>query len=125
MSLTKRLFTFGIGLVLGIIIVIFIWNKKDVSFNYGPDARVISHILKKQKQIVEPEVKEFLQVRNIDSSRFREIISNADIDFSKSKQHQKPCRDFFLESKHQRQPIELQLYLCDSLVRYYRINKKQ
>jgi len=125
MSLTKRLFTFGIGLVLGIIIVIFIWNKKDVSFNYGPDARVISHILKKHKQIVEPEVKEFLQVRNIDSSRFREIISNADIDFSKSKQHQKPCRDFFLESKHQRQPIELQLYLCDSLVRYYRINKKQ
>ena len=124
MSLSKRLFTFGIGLFLGIIIVIFIWNKKDVSFNYGPDARVISQILKKEKQIVETDVKEFLQVRDIDSSRFREIIKKADIDLSKSKQHQEPCREFFLESEYQRHSLELQVQLCDSLARYHHINKK-
>ena len=105
-------------------LLIFFWNKKDVSFNYGPDARVISQILKKDKQILEPDVKDFLQVRNIDSSRFREIVRNADIDFSKSKQHKKPCREFYLESEYESQSLELQVQLCDSLSRYYRINKK-
>ena len=124
MGLTKRLLTFGIGFFIGVMLLIFFWNKKDVSFNYGPDARVISQILKKEKQIVEPDVKDFLQVRNIDSSRFREIIRNADINFSKSKQHQKPCREFYLESEFERQSIEFQVKLCDSLAKYYRINKK-
>jgi hypothetical protein len=124
MSLTKRLLTFGIGFFMGVLLLIFFWNKKDVSFNYGPDARVISQILKKKKQIFERDVEDFLQVRDIDSSRFREIIKKADIDFSKSKQHQKPCREFFLESEYEHQSIEFQVQLCDSLARYYRINKK-
>jgi len=124
MSLTKRLFTFGIGLFLGIIIVIVIWDKKDVSFNYGPDARVISQILKKDKQIIETDVNDFLQVRHIDSSRFREIIRKSDINFSKSKQHKKPCREFLLDARYKKQSFEIQVKLCDSLARYYRINKK-
>ena len=124
MGLTKRLLTFGIGFFIGVMLLIFFWNKKDVSFNYGPDARVISQILKKDKQILERDVKDFLQVRDIDSSRFQEIIKNADIDFSKSKQHKKPCREFFLESDYKGKPIEFHVQLCDSLVRYYRINKK-
>ena len=124
MSLTKRLLTFGIGFFIGVMLLIFFWNKKDVSFNYGPDARVISQILKKEKQIFERDVKDFLQVRDIDSSRFRKIIRKADIDFSKSKQHKKPCREFYLASEYKDQPIEFQVQLCDSLARYYHINKK-
>ena len=124
MSLAKRLMTFGVGFFIGIMFLIFFWEKKDVSFNYGPDARVISQILKKKEQILEPDVKDFLQVRNIDSSRFREIIKKADINFSKSKQHKEPCREYFIESEYERQLLEFQAQLCDSVVTFYRINKK-
>ena len=124
MSLFKRLFTFGIGFFIGIVLLIFFWDKKDASFNYGPDARVISQILKREKQVVKPDVEEFLQNSSIDSSGFRRIIKNADINFSKSKQHKEPCREYFIESQHKQHLLELQAQLCDSIVTYYNINKK-
>ena len=125
MSLTKRLLTFGIGFIIGVIILMFFWNKKDVSFNYGPDARVISQIIKTKDQIIAPEVNEFLEVRAIDSSRFRDIIKEADVDFSKSKQHQEPCRAFYLTSVYQQEKLAFRVKLCDSLVRFNNIQKIQ
>ena len=124
MSLFKRLFTFGIGFFIGIMLLIFFWDKKDASFNYGPDARVISQILKREKQVVEPNVEKFLQNRSIDSTGLRKIIKNADINFSKSNQHKEPCREYFIESQHKQDLLELQAQLCDSVVTFYRINKK-
>ena len=121
MSLLKRLLTFGIGFFIGILLLIFFWNKKDASFNYGPDARVISQILRREKQVVEPSVEKYLQNRSIDSTRFREIIKNADINFSKSNQHKEPCRDYFIESHYEQNMLELQAQLCDSVVRFYHI----
>lgn len=124
MSLTKRLLTFGIGFFIGVMLLIFFWNKKNVSFNYGPDARVISQILKKEKQTIAPEIQDFLNVNHIDSTKFRKMIKQADIDFSKSHQHKKPCREFLMETEYEQQLLEIQVKLCDSLVNYYHIDKK-
>ena len=47
MSFLKRLYFFLFGLSIGIIILIFITNKKDTRFNYLPNKRVLNDIHKK------------------------------------------------------------------------------
>ena len=44
MNLLKRFGYYFIGLALGSIVVLFIWKGKDVSFEYGMDARTLKTI---------------------------------------------------------------------------------
>ena len=44
MNLFKRFIYYFIGLSLGSLIVYFIWTGKDVSFDYGMDARTLKTI---------------------------------------------------------------------------------
>lgn len=125
MSLTKRILTFGIGFFIGIIILIFILDKKDVEFNYGPNARVIDEIQSNEVQKISADVENFLSNSEIDSTAFRQIIDEAEVIFSKSNQRQKPCRDFFLESSYNQQNLAIKLELCDTLSRYYQMYKTQ
>ena len=48
MSFLKRLSFFLFGLSIGVIILIFISNKKDTRFNYMPNKRVLNDIYKKK-----------------------------------------------------------------------------
>ena len=48
MSFLKRLSFFLFGLSIGVIILIFISNKKDTRFNYMPNKRVLNDIHKKK-----------------------------------------------------------------------------
>ena len=47
MIFKKRLYFFSIGLLIGIFLVMFIFRKKNASFNYMPNARVIDNIISK------------------------------------------------------------------------------
>ena len=47
MSFLKRLYFFLFGLSIGIMILIFVINKKDTRFNYSPNKRVLNDIYKK------------------------------------------------------------------------------
>ncbi len=47
MSFLKRLYFFLFGLGLGIIILVFVTNKKGTKFNYMPNKRVVNDIYKK------------------------------------------------------------------------------
>ena len=48
MSFLKRLYFFLFGLGLGIIILVFVTNKKGTKFNYMPNKRVVNDIYKKK-----------------------------------------------------------------------------
>ncbi len=47
MNLFKRFIYYFIGLSLGSLIVYFIWTGKDVSFDYGMDARTLKTLEQK------------------------------------------------------------------------------
>ena len=56
MIFRKRLLFFSIGLIIGIFLVIFIFQGKNASFNYMPNARVIENIISKDSiQFTESE----------------------------------------------------------------------
>ena len=49
MQLLKRFGYYAIGLAFGLLIVLFIWNGKEVSFDYGMDARTLKTIRIKKR----------------------------------------------------------------------------
>lgn len=111
--LLKRIGFYLIGVTLGIVGVSFFWKKKEVSFDYGMDARTLKTIRKKQRLFSE-EAKQVMQQQNIDTLIISNILHYGDVDFSKSLPREKPCATYYIEGKHQSRKIDLIVKRCDS-----------
>lgn len=113
MKLLKRTGYYLIGVSLGTILVVIIWKGKNVSFNYGMDARTLSSIRSKQL-IYSDEAKNSMKTYAIDTSTIKSILVSADVDFSKSKQRKKPCAEYYISGVKSTQNIHLYIQRCDS-----------
>lgn len=114
MNLFKRFIYYLIGVSFGSIIVYFIWKGKDVSFDYGMDARTLKTIRTKKLHYSE-NVKLAMKDIAIDSSAILSILKNGDVDFGKSNQHKKPCPEYFITGKHFKKELHLWVIRCDSI----------
>ena len=65
MTFKQRLPFFLGGLTVGLIIVIFIWDKKGTEFNYGPNSRLLKNISTKTMSYSD-EVSALIQTKEID-----------------------------------------------------------
>jgi len=114
MSFLKRFGYYLIGLSLGSLLVLFIWKGKDVAFPYGPDARTLSSIRK--KQIEYSKSAETIMTKSaIDTSYVNAILLHGDVDFGKSKARLKPCAEYFISGEHNEKNIDLYIQRCDSI----------
>ncbi len=124
MKLLKRIGYYLIGVSLGSIVVIFIWKGKDVSFDYGMDARTLSSIRKRQLVYTE-SVKQKMVQFDIDTATISAILNNkADIDFSKSKAQLKPCAEYHITAKKPLQNISFYIKRCDSIATIEKVWKR-
>jgi len=114
MNLFNRFIYYFIGLSLGSLIVYFIWTGKDVSFDYGMDARTLKTIRTKKLHYSE-NAKLAMKDIAIDSSAILSILKNGDVDFGKSNQHKKPCPEYLISGKYFEKTIELWIKRCDSI----------
>ena len=114
MNLFNRFIYYLIGLSLGSLIVYFIWTGKDVSFDYGMDARTLKTIRTKKLHYSE-NAKLAMKDIAIDSSAILSILKNGDVDFGKSNQHKKPCPEYLISGKYFEKTIELWIKRCDSI----------
>ena len=92
MSFLKRLSFFLFGLSIGVIILIFISNKKDTRFNYMPNKRVLNDIYK--KKWVFKDSNQIISKNN--------FLKNYDVNFSKSNVELDSCKIYFVESEESR-----------------------
>lgn len=107
----RRLRFFGIGFMISIIAVAFFWSKKRVQFDYGMDARTLKSITYRKKSY-SPEVTKLIDSKNIDSI-MNIILMQGDVNFSKSKQHEKPAK-YWVETTYKNKPITLWIERADS-----------
>jgi|TARA_B110000908_G_C10220223_1_gene434941 hypothetical protein len=114
MGLFKRFFYYLIGVSLGSIIVFFIWTGKDVSFDYGMDARTLKTIRTKTL-VYSNNVKLLMDKSKIDSTAIEYILSSGDVDFSKSNQHKMPCPEYSVNGSYLNKELELWIIRCDSI----------
>ena len=109
----KRIGFYLIGFSLGAIVVYFIWTGKDVSFDYGMDARTLKTI-RIRERLYSDEAKKAMLQYNIDTLKISTILNNADVDFSKGKPRQKPCAEYYITGKKELKSISLLVKRCDS-----------
>ncbi|MEZ7993022.1 MAG: DUF4258 domain-containing protein [Flavobacteriaceae bacterium] len=114
MGLFKRFFYYLIGVSLGSIIVFFIWTGKDVSFDYGMDARTLKTIRTKTL-VYSNNVKLLMYKSKIDSTAIEYILSSGDVDFGKSNQHKMPCPEYSVNGSYLNKELELWIIRCDSI----------
>ena len=113
MQFLKRFGYYAIGLGFGSLIVLFIWKGKDVSFDYGMDARTLKTI-RIRKRLFSDTAKQVLTNSAIDTATISAILKNGDVDFGKSKSRIKPCPEYFITGKDSLKHIDLYVVRCDS-----------
>ena len=113
MQLLKRFGYYAIGLAFGLLIVLFIWNGKEVSFDYGMDARTLKTIRIK-KRLFSADALNTLNNSKIDTATISAILKRGDVNFGKSKPRIKPCPEYFITGKDSLTHINLYIIRCDS-----------
>jgi hypothetical protein len=79
MTFKERLPFFLGGLTIGIIIVVFIFGKKNTSFDYGPNARVLKNLRIKER-VFEKEALTTLANHKLDTAIVSKILNNGNVD---------------------------------------------
>jgi len=115
MSIRKRIVFFAIGLFIGIIFVKIIFDKKDVSFDYLPNDRVLKTLRTKQR-IFDQKALSFFQQEQIDTSKIEFFLKEAKVNFDKSRQREKPCNFYQIESDYQKMRLGFLIKNCDTLM---------
>ncbi|NVK09813.1 MAG: DUF4258 domain-containing protein [Tenacibaculum sp.] len=113
MQWLKRVGYYLIGIALGSLVVLFIWKGKDVSFDYGMDARTLKTIRIK-KRLFSDNAQQILATSKIDTATISTILNHGDVDFGKSKPRLKPCAEYFITGKDSLNHIDLYIIRCDS-----------
>ncbi|RED49510.1 hypothetical protein [Seonamhaeicola aphaedonensis] len=108
MKFIQRLGYYLGGFSIGLIVLAFFLNGKQVSCDYGPKARVLKNINSKPIN--------YTQTFISDSSTIKQILQKGNIDFSKSNPRQEPCGNYFIEGKHNDYLVSVVIKNCDSIV---------
>lgn len=121
MNLKRRFGLYGIGFAAGIGIVIFVLNGKDASCNYMPNARMLE-ILRNKERIYSEEVLQIMALEKIDTTSIIDILNNGDIDFSKSKVRQEPCRYYWIDGFLLEKQASIYVENCDTIITIQHVN---
>ncbi len=115
MNLKRRFTLFGFGFFIGILLLLFFLNGKDASCNYFPNARMLE-ILRNKERLIAKEVIQTMNDQEIDSMTIVRFLSDGDIDFSKSKPRQEPCRYYWIDGFIKERSAAIYVENCDTLV---------
>jgi len=106
---------FGFGFALGIVLLLFFLNGKNASCNFFPNARMLE-ILQNKHRVFSAKVLQTMDDNKIDSLSVTKLLYEGDIDFSKSKTHQEPCRYYWIDGFVQEKETSIYVENCDTIV---------
>jgi hypothetical protein len=115
MAFLKRLGFYLFGLSIGIVfLTLFLKKKSDetgVSFCYFPNCRTLKDIRSKPLEYSD-QVNDLLREQVIDSTDIRYILTEGDVDFSRSDTKSKGCKTYYIESMVDNREIEVLVKNC-------------
>ena len=118
MKLSNRLIYFMGGFLIGICILIFIWDKKNTKFPYMPDARVINDVNSKNVHYSNKLHTAFAK-NIITASQVQDILKNGNVNFSKSNTKLDSCKIYVIEKKLSTKNYSISLENCINEVRVF------
>ncbi len=114
MKLIHRFAYYGFGLLIGIIFVYFIWEKKNVEFDYMPNARVLKTIRTDARLFSDNATEAMISI-GIDTADINAILKYGDVDFKKSDQRGEPCKTYVIDGKPKEKDITIVVKKCDEI----------
>ena len=118
MKLSNRLIYFMGGFLIGICILIFIWDKKTTKFPYMPDARVINDVNSKNVHYSNKLHTAFAK-NIITASQVQDILKNGNVNFSKSNTKLDSCKIYVIEKILSTKNYSISLENCTNEVRVF------
>ncbi len=123
-DMKTRFTLYGFGFAIGIVLVFFFLGGKKASCNWLPNDRILN-IIQQKRISISPEVKEQLSSSETDSLDIMSILTSGEIDFSKSKVKNDPCRNYWIEGINEQKELIITVELCDSTAIVKTLNKKE
>lgn len=113
-DMRQRFTLYGIGFAMGIVMVFFFLGGKRASCNWLPNERILS-IIERKQLLYGDQVEQNLITAEADSLDIRNILTNGDIDFSKSRVKNDPCRLYWIQGQGKQSSLLISVELCDSI----------
>lgn len=113
-DMRQRFTLYGIGFAMGIVMVFFFLGGKRASCNWLPNERILS-IIERKQLLYGDQVEQNLLAAEADSLDIRNILTNGDIDFSKSRVKNDPCRLYWIQGQGKQSSLLISVELCDSI----------
>ncbi|RDK83489.1 hypothetical protein [Marinirhabdus gelatinilytica] len=111
MKLIQRIAYYGVGFIIGLIILFFFLGGKKTSCDYGFDARTLKNI--RTKQIVFTAETEALQKQfQLDTAAVRTILKKGDVDFSETDRDLDSCKIYLVNGEVHEQYLQLRIQNC-------------
>ncbi len=115
LSFSKRLGYFSFGLIIGIFLVRFFYQKKNIEFDYLPNDRTLKSIRNKPYlQYTETALKE-MKLLKIDSADIQTILLYGKVNFKKSDTKSNPCKTYTIEPTQKTKSFSITVERCDSV----------
>ena len=112
----KRLGFYLLGAGMGIYFLGRIYDKKNSSFDYFPNARTLKSIRNKPYFKYAASVKEIMEQNNIDTTAVKTLIYYGDVNFKDHKKRGKaPCHTYLIEPTKKTANISIRVKRCDSV----------
>lgn len=115
MNLIKKIFYYGIGVLIGVLISYIFFGGRNISCSYFPNERVISHILKSKLE------RDTLQQLCLGIQEIKEELGNSgSVDFQNSTiQHDNKIANIY---KIETDIFELKISLLDTVSKILKLN---
>lgn len=108
----RKLKFYLLGLIPGLLLVLFILNKKGASCSYFPNDRVKAETLTKTFKFL-PTFSQEMAAQNLDEKFLREqVLEKGKIDFDRSKPQETPCPSYIINYPSDQPKYEIEFSKC-------------
>ncbi len=122
MKLVQRIAYYGVGFIIGLIILFFFLGGKKTSCDYGFDARTLKNI--RTKKIEFSAESELMKNKfQLDTVAIRTILKKADVDFSETDRKLDSCKIYLIDGKLKEQEFQLRMKNCEKVATVLGIKK--
>ncbi len=111
----RRLGFFLLGTTIGVFLLNKFLSKKNASFDYFGDARVLKSIRIKPHFEYSDKVKAIMQENSIDTTAVKTLLFDGDVILNESNRGKQECNTYLIEPTEKTAPFSIRVMRCDSV----------
>lgn len=114
MRVAQRIVFYGIGFIIGLILLMFFLGGKNTSCDYGPEARVLKNIRLKKRAFT-AESLQTLASQGLDTSIISALLINGSVIFSESITNLDSCNIYVIDGYKENKYLKFEVENCEEV----------